>query len=269
MNKLQKKQLRLLESFIQVCDALQLRYFLVCGSALGAVKYRGFIPWDDDIDVGLMRQDYEIFLQKAPALLPEHIFLQNYRTEPAFPAIYTKLRDSRTTFVERSAARLPINHGISIDIFPLDGYPADAHGRRSLECRKWVCRRLLSAACQPNRWWKWAFVAPLRLLGVHTHTAAIARYYEKMISRYPAAGSKLIANHGSWQGKREYAPADFYGQGTWGEFEGLRVRLPAQYDLYLRQKYGDYEQDLPLPRQVSHHHVLVCDCSRSYREVKW
>ena len=120
MTPLQQKELELLTLFIQICSQLELRYYLVCGTALGAVKYGGFIPWDDDVDVSMPREDYEVFLQKAPALLPEHVFLQNYRTDPAFPQIFSKLRNSNTTYIEKSAGKLPINHGIYIDIFPLD-----------------------------------------------------------------------------------------------------------------------------------------------------
>lgn len=90
MNELQQAEFALLKAFDQVCAKLGLKYFLVCGSALGAAKYRGFIPWDDDIDVALYREDYEIFCAHAAALLPEHLFVQNDRTDPAFPAIYSK-----------------------------------------------------------------------------------------------------------------------------------------------------------------------------------
>ena len=113
--------------FVQICDRLQMEYFMLCGSALGAIKYGGFIPWDDDIDVGLYREDYERFCKEAPMLLPKKFFLQNYASDPDFPAIYSKLRDSSTTSIEKSVAKLPINHGISIDIFPLDGYPKKKH----------------------------------------------------------------------------------------------------------------------------------------------
>lgn len=266
MNELQRHQLELFRCFEAVCRKLGLGYFLVCGSALGAVKYGGFIPWDDDMDVGLFRADYEVFLREAPALLPEHLFLQNYRTDPAFPAIFSKLRHSGTTCVEWAASDLPIHHGVFIDIFPLDGYPADKGERRRLEVRKAVLRRLLSTAFRPNRWWKWICISPFRLLGVHRHTAQIARRYEEMIAGYPTEGSAIIANHGNWQGRLEYAPASQYGDGVWGSFEGMQVRLPAQYDAYLRQKYGDYELDPPPAEQVGHHRCTVCDCRRSYRE---
>ena len=86
MNDLQRKEFDLFAAFTAVCDRLGLPYFLVCGSALGAVKYKGFIPWDDDMDVGMLRGDYERFLREAPALLPEYYFLQSYKSEPAYPS---------------------------------------------------------------------------------------------------------------------------------------------------------------------------------------
>ena len=136
MNELQKVEYSLLRNFISVCDRLGLAYYLVCGTALGAVKYGGFIPWDDDVDVALTRADYNIFCEKAQQLLPDYIFLQNYKTDSAFPSLYTKLRDSRTTFIEESAKSLPINHGVYIDVFPLDGYPENKKAITRFEKKK-------------------------------------------------------------------------------------------------------------------------------------
>ena len=264
MNGLQKKEWELLKCFTEVCQRLGLTYYLVCGSALGAVKYGGFIPWDDDVDVGMLREDYEIFLEKAPALLPEHIFLQNYRTDPAFPAIFSKLRDSNTTYIECTAARLPIHHGIYMDIFPLDGYPARKWDRWKLEGTKKICRGLLMAAFLPRHPWRRPFALCLQYLGLGKCTARIARYYERAVSRYPASGAAILASHGGWQGKLDYAPAAYYGFGTWGTFEGLEVRLPERGDDYLRRKYGDYTLDPPPEEQKGHHLYTVCDCGRPY-----
>ena len=79
MTDLQTIEVGLLKQFISVCEKLKLTYYMVCGSALGAAKYEGFIPWDDDIDVALPREDYEIFCSEAPKILPEWCFLQNYQ----------------------------------------------------------------------------------------------------------------------------------------------------------------------------------------------
>ena len=89
MNELQKIEFDMLKEVVRVCSELKLTYYLVCGSALGAIKYRGFIPWDDDMDIALPRRDYEIFIKEAQALLPENLFLQNYHTEPSFPQIFS------------------------------------------------------------------------------------------------------------------------------------------------------------------------------------
>lgn len=120
MTELQTVELELLRQFLAVCEREGLTYYMVCGSALGAVKYGGFIPWDDDIDVALPRADYERFCRVAPGLLPDWCFLQNYRSEPLYYRLGSKLRDSRTTFAEVMAERLDIHHGVFIDIFPLD-----------------------------------------------------------------------------------------------------------------------------------------------------
>lgn len=262
MTELQKTQLDILAAFDRVCRELELPYFLVCGSALGAVKYRGFIPWDDDVDVAMYREDYERFCREAPALLPENLFLQNYHTQPQFPQIYSKLRNSDTTFVEKTAAKLPIHQGVFIDVFPLDGYPESLREqKRLLILKRLYGSMLLSTFDLPapgtlHRLW--------RLLGIPRRSHLVAAAYEKVIRRYPVAGSKVICNHGNWQGTLEFAPADQYGSGTLGEFEGLTVRIPENYDAYLRQKYGDYTADLPPEQQQGHHYHLICDCSRPY-----
>ena len=144
MTHLQEKEFKILEKFIQVCEELKLDYFLVCGSALGAVKYGGFIPWDDDIDVALFRDDYNRFINEAPILLPPNLFLQNCHSEEKFPTIYSKLRDSETTFIEKSAKFLPINHGIYIDVFPLDGYPKGKIERSVFEIKKKLSKKYMS-----------------------------------------------------------------------------------------------------------------------------
>lgn len=267
MNDLQRTEWKLLKCFAEVCGKLDLKFFLVCGSALGAVKYQGFIPWDDDIDVAMYREDYELFLEKAPEMLPEGLFLQNYRTDPAFPQIYSKLRDSNTTYIETSAAALPINHGVFIDIFPLDGYPESPAEQRILEFRKKAYQSVLSCAYSGQRSRKGSILKKLCVaMGLTRHTDRIAAQYDRMVSGYPIEGSKMVCNHGNWQGKLDYSPAEHFALGADVEFEGIKVRVPAEYDHYLSRKYGDYMADLPAEQQVGHHYYQVCDCGRSYTD---
>ena len=265
MNQLQQTEFEILKAFDRVCTQLGLPYFLVCGSALGAVKYGGFIPWDDDIDVAMYREDYEVFLREAQPLLPEALFLQNYRTEAAFPQIYSKLRNSNTTYIEKSAAKLPIHHGVFIDIFPLDGYPEGTLSRCILEIKKRVYVSMLNSAYSvPHRAVGKIACGVWKALGVERNIPAVVRRFERMVTRYPAAGSQILCNHGNWQGKLDYFPAPCFGGGAWKTYEGLPVRVPEQYHTYLTQKYGDYVQDPPAQQQAGHHYYTVCDCDYPY-----
>lgn len=250
MNEIQQVSFDLMCKFIEICDQLDLEYFLVCGSALGAARHGGFIPWDDDIDVAMKRADYERFLQEAPALLPAHYALQNLHTNEAFPLLMTKMVDLHTTLIEENFRHLPIHHSIFLDIFPLDGYPKGKLAAAVLEGKKWLCNKL---RC-------FAYIYGYKRFGLNR----IMRYYESALQKYPCEGSDLLCNHGNWQGKLEYSPAKEYGQGAWKEFEGVSVRIPQRYEDYLTRKYGSWQQMPPAEKQVSHHKFLKCDPHKPY-----
>ena len=267
MHSLQQVELKMLQTVDDICRELHIKYYLVCGSALGAVKYSGFIPWDDDLDIGLLRPDYEIFVREAKRFLPDNYFLQNYRTDPAFPQVFSKIRDSRTTFIEKSAAGLAIHHGVYIDVFPLDGYPERRIAALRLEALKKIYK--LEAACAfrlPCSRKAKLFFGAERLLGMHKRTQRTMEKYDRLIASYPVDGSKLICNHGNWQGKLEYAAAEQYGDGIWATFEGMKVRIPAQYDAYLTQKYGNWRADLPEEQKIGHHYTEVVDLEHPYTD---
>lgn len=265
MTELQKAERNILASTLNVIDELKLTYFLVCGSALGAAKYGGFIPWDDDIDIAMPRKDYSIFCEKAGELLPSYLFLQNCHTEKKYPYIFSKVRDSRTTYMEKVMAKLDINHGVYIDIFPLDGYPDDLQEQQRLEKQKRK-HQLIYLSCLQNQlsWKLRMLVFAEKMIGIPTRAAKYARKFEQIISAYSLEKSKYWCNHGNWQGKLEYAPREQYGNGTWATFEGLRVRIPEQYDEYLTQKYGDWQADLPEEHKKGHHYYEICDLERPY-----
>lgn len=265
MTDLQHKEFEMLKEFVRICDELELTYFLVCGSALGAAKYKGFIPWDDDIDVALPRPDYEIFCQKAQAMLPKHLFLQNHNTDKYYPLIFSKIRNSNTTFVEKSYATTNINHGIYIDVFPIDGYPKDVEQQKVLEKKK-KQYNLTRLCCLnvPLTWKTKILVMVQKFCGVHRKPQKFVSKLEKHISQYTPDVSSVWCNHGNWQGKLEYAPREQYGNGVWAEFEGLRVRIPEKYDEYLTQKYGDWRNDPPHEDMQGHHYHYICDTDNSY-----
>ncbi len=267
MTELQQTEFEMLKEFVCICNKLNLEYYLVCGSALGAAKYKGFIPWDDDMDVALPRGDYNIFCEKAQDMLPSHLFLQNHKTDKYYPLNFSKIRNSNTTFIEKAYAKTNINHGIYIDVFPLDGYPSDANEQKKLEKAKqrYLYKRLCCFDLEYGIKTK-ILVGIEKLLGVHKKPYKFVSDVEKQLSLYETETSDIWCNHGNWQGKREYAPRTQYGNGAWAEFEGLRVRIPEKIDEYLTQKYGDWRSDPPESEMVGHHFNHACDTKRSYRE---
>lgn len=120
MNDLQKAVLEILIDVDKVCRENDITYFLDSGTALGAVRHGGFIPWDDDIDIGMPRDDYEKFLKIAQEKLGDEYFVQTLDTEKKYYQIFAKIRKNGTKFVEPATRNVKMHQGIYIDVFPYD-----------------------------------------------------------------------------------------------------------------------------------------------------
>ena len=221
------------------------------------------------MDVGMYREDYNKFMEQAPALLPEGIFLQNYKSDPMFPHVYAKLRNSNTTAIERAFQDINMNHGIYIDIFSLDGYPADKFEQKKLEVLKRHYRALSLCGV------RFADKMPLKsrvatklrkMLGFHKRTAKTLKKYEAFIEKYPVNGSEFICNHGTPYGRRDYISAEYYGKGAITLFEGIEVRVPEKSDEYLTALYGDWRTPPPIDKRNGGHLIEICDVKKPYTE---
>ncbi len=257
-------ELEILKAFVQVCDKLKLKYYLLEGTLLGAVRHKGFIPWDDDIDVGMPREDYERFMLEGQRYLPEWYFVQNLRSEKDYRANFAKIRDSRTTFIETSVRHCNINHGIYIDIFPLDYCFENEEKQKKIARRQLLMNvRIASGFYSPNK-----RVSPklkiMRMLSRLKYptirSALLAR--EKLIQSLPQSG--FYANYCSAWHLKEHIPSSWFGKGTLLEFEGLQVRCPLEYDKWLTKVYGDYMQLPPEEKRITHHYADVIDTEKSY-----
>lgn len=269
MNELQKVELEIFNCFAEVCDKLNLNYFLVCGSALGAARHGGFIPWDDDFDVGMCREDYDKFMELAPELLPDGIFLQNYKSDPNYPLVYAKLRNSNTTAIESYYKNIDMNQGLYIDIFPLDGYPNDE--KEQLRLESLIRKYKTLSRCGLNYTEKLSLKSRIalkirRILGYHKRTAKILEKYESLISAFPIEKSKFVCSFGTPYGRSDYIVKEYYGKGTIMLFEGIEVRVPEKCDEYLTAIYGDWRTPPPPEQRVGKHMFEICDTERSYKE---
>lgn len=272
IKKIQLIELDMLKAFVNVCAELKLKYFLAGGTLLGAIRHNGFIPWDDDIDVIMPREDYEKFLEKGQALLEKKYFIQNYKTDPEFVLNFTKIRNSETTFIEKTSKNRNINHGIYIDIFPLDGFP-----RKKVDYIKTKIFDTLYGY-QVDKYFfyeekiKENFFKHIAkkifsdMLYRKKSLREIQDKKEKMYKKYKYTDSEKIISYCGMYGKKEIMPKKYFDEGKKVFFEGIEVIAPQEYDLYLKQFYGDYMKLPPKEQQVTHHYNEIIDLENSYKK---
>lgn len=271
MKKLKSVEMEILKHFIDVCKKLKINYFVVQGTLLGAVRHKGFIPWDDDIDIGMLRKDYEIFLSKAQSLLPEEYFVQTYKTDPGYPHGFLKIRDSRTLFLETTCKNLKINHGIFIDVFPFDYYPENFFKKKIYELKKLVLRyRIRDSLYIPTDKEKNIMNIVRKILKTISKIIypSLEIALEKQSQLYQSTKkSNYVINSGGPWGKKECIPIAWFEKYIYLEFEGISVNAPYCYDEYLTHVYGDYMTLPSVEKRVSHHFISAisfeCECDNS------
>lgn len=248
LGELQKTELELLLELQRLCQALGLRYYLTAGTLLGAVRHKGFIPWDDDIDVAMPRADYDRLSREAPGLLgPEYLY-QDYRHEANFPYYFAKLRKRGTRVEEPILRAVEMEQGVYIDIFPLDRCPGNAKRAallfkavELLDCA--VLARVSSEfVCGYQRPYMRFLWNVLRRLP-NKVLFALRERGRKLLG----LGGRMLCTVGGHHGyPRESYQARWFDRAEEVEFEGHRFPAPVGWDGLLKNMYGDY---MALPPQ--------------------
>ena len=266
LTEMQNRLLKMLSFFHDFCAKSNICYYAIGGTALGAVRHNGFIPWDDDIDVGLPRPDYERFIRLFPKDNVKYIVESVYSSDASFCYSFSKIYDTSTTLVENTTTQL--KRGIYIDVFPIDGI-----GNTSKEARKAFLRisrkkNLMTMRTikinSARKWYKNALLwvvqhIPDRIAGEKKLCFEINRMCKK--KKYEE--NKIVGNLvGAW-GKKEIIPKRLLGTPTLHKFENIEVYIPERYDEYLSHIYGDWRKLPPKEKRVSHHGYKL-DLNHSY-----
>ena len=274
MNELQRIEFDLLKIFVAFCEKHNLKYYLSDGSTLGAIRHQGFIPWDDDIDVCMPRKDYDRFIELASKEFTGDVFLQTYKSDKYYTYAFAKLRNSNTTYVETYFKHSKINHGVWIDIFPLDGLMYKDTSKRTLI--KYRLKRiwLYVYLCYPRSAIK--RVRPLffyidifynlfmYLFYFLNACSIMTKHIEKKMKKIPYDEAHFVTNYLAGISTRKIFTKDIFGEGKKVLFEGLEVVVPEKYDEYLKILYGDYMKFPPKEKQVSKHKTSGFDLNTPY-----
>lgn len=259
---LQLKILEILQAVDKTCKENNLRYYLTAGTMLGAVRHKGFIPWDDDADIAMPRPDYDFLMQNYKKLMPEQYEVKCMENVEEFSAPFAKVYDKKTTLIEKKF--MDTLGGVYIDIFPLDGVPDGKiaqwwHFFRYQYYKKvnyLIYRDPYKHGHGPACW------IPLLAHKLYSREW-MKKKLRKLMTAYDYDKSNLVVDHDDgWKGVLK---KEILGTPKPVEFEGKEFAGIEQYDKYLSQKYGDYMTIPPHDKQHQHNFYYL-NLNKPYKE---
>lgn len=262
MRELQLHILDILLAFDKVCKEHNLHYYLVFGTMLGAVRHKGFIPWDDDIDVAIPRPEYEILIEHADEWLPKPYEFVCHETDSKFMFGFGKIQDASTTLIERK--HIDYLGGVYIDIFPIDGISSNKLLQRIQYWRYSFCKKIGYLLQRDPYKHGHGASSWLPLLVHHIFSKdGIMRRFKRVMLTYDYGKSTYTSLLND--GMTSVMPKRYYGTPTPVEFEGHRLMGVECPHEYLKHEFGDYMKVPDEAHRVSHNFYYL-DLHSPYRD---
>lgn len=270
LRKLQLKELDTLVYFKEFCDKNNLLFYLCGGCCIGSLRTGGFIPWDDDIDILMPRDDYEKLYKLWDNDKQERFKLLRTDEKIFTGNIFTTIVDTETTCVKANQAHLDIPFGIMMDIFPIDGCPKGKFKRTMQKLNAMIYSLFLAQIVPENHGGIMALGSKFLLSIVKSPKAREKKWRnaERRMSKYKISDCEYITElcEGVHSMQPEY-PKEWFASAVYREFEGLQMPIPVGYDPYLKKAFGDYMKLPPEDKQKPHHDMILVDTEKSYKEV--
>ena len=254
-----EQELAVLREVDRLCAAHGLRYCLGYGTLLGAIRHKGFIPWDDDVDIAMPREDFDRLREICATELDGRFFYQSHYTDKNYYYPYDKIRVNGTVFREIFFADRDMHQGVFIDVFPVDHVPEDERLRlrQRRAYRRWyaVLRyRFLGTAGRSGL--RGAAVRLFRFLTGLFPMDWLYKKVEGIMTRYNGTDTGLMSMFISDARGRETFPRSYYDDLTYAPFENDKFLIPRAWDEMLEGKFGDYMTLPPVEQRVSGHKLV-------------
>ena len=251
LSKLHKELIDIMDEVDRICAVNNLKYYLIGGTLLGAVRHQGFIPWDDDLDIAMPRKDFDNFVSVAQTALLSRYELQWITTNPEYWQVFAKVCRRDTFFKEQGLKNFaPL--GIFVDIFPLD--ESSEYSPKLERRKKWVSflNSIIWAKNLSPRGINHLF---LRIASQLFSTSLLQKTMTKIMMGARKYGETHYANFGSqYKLKKQTMPKEWFGEGVKIIFEGHEYSAPVEYDKVLKSIFGsDYIQLPPKSKRRCHY----------------
>lgn len=245
LKKLQELEFDILKQFIEICDKYNLNYSLAYGTLIGAVRHKGFIPWDDDIDVAMSRADYDKFCKIMESQPLEGYFFQSYITEPQCGLIFSKIRKDNTVLSEIYSHHINMHQGVWIDIFPYDKVSNNKIKRKIDYLMFLVWKNMYIVKCDynmpPNRSKiGYIFYYVVKFVNLFLSRRFLINKVEKSMTKYKNKSTDYVFSYADNNVEQKKFPSELLENYCFLNFEGEKVKSFKEYDCYLRNNYGDY-----------------------------
>ena len=272
MNEIQEKCLGVLIEIDRVCKMAGIEYFIYSGTLLGAVRHGGFIPWDDDIDIVMMREQYDKFADACEVYLNKDDFqLQSIYTDPMTSNGWMKLHDKHTAFID-GGRRKGAMEGINVDIFPIDNAPDNdfilrQRGRVINKINYCYQYRFMKHDKNASLKWKLFYLCIGLIPPWDEMKFKIA--YEKYIKKYNKKNTKRVVYFSNANYILKVVPKECFNKTEYVMFEGHKFPAPGNWKKVLEIRYGsNYMTPPPVKERVSQHGTEIIDLEHSWYEYK-
>lgn len=264
LRKLQLRELDSLVFFKEFCDKNDLKFYLLGGCVIGAIRNKGFIPWDDDIDIIMPRADWEkmLVLWKEQVKSDRFLMLKTDGEGTFTGNIFATMVDTSATLIKENQQSIDVPHGIVTDIFPIDGCP-DGKLQRYMQYMWTLIYSLYISEFVPEKHGTVIKIASkilLTLVRKRKTRTKIWKYAEKKLKKYDFNSHEFCTElyAGPYYMKKKY-PQKAFADTAFLEFEGMMMPVMQGYDEYLKIAFGDYMQLPPESERVPHHDLVQLD----------